>query len=110
MKEYITSKLYKDIIQQRSYLLNKGLRDNDIITVVHLTFDDYRQFIKNLESYYHFNYDGKTPITLGGYLVFQTSADVSYVISGLASTYPNTNKDIPIEFPFHNFPGSSMDK
>ena len=102
MKEDIISKIYKDIIQQRNYLLNKGLRDNDIITIVHLTFDDYRQLIKDSENYYHFSYDSKTPITLGEHLVFQTSADVSYVISGLASTYPNTNKDIPIEFPFHN--------
>lgn len=81
----IAEKLFININNQRKILLDRGVPENWLSTVIYLTYEDYKAIQQNLVIKYNGTPTGGYD-TICGYLVEITKSEKSYAITGILST------------------------
>lgn len=81
----IAEKLFININNQRKILLDRGVPENWLSTVIYLTYEDYKAIQQNPVIKYNGTPTGGYD-TIYGYLVEITKSEKSYAITGILST------------------------
>lgn len=86
-KDYteILKKLFININNQRKMLLDRGVPEQWLSTVIYLTYEDYKAIQQNPAIKYNGKLTGGYD-TIYGYLVEITKSEISYAITGILST------------------------
>ena len=81
----IAEKLFININNQRKILLDRGVPEYWLNTVIYLTYEDYKAMQQNPVIKYNGTPTGGYD-TIYGYLVETTKREKSYAITGILST------------------------
>lgn len=81
----ILKKLFININNQRKMLLDRGVPEQWLSTVIYLTYEDYKAMRQNPAIKYNGTPTGGYD-TIYGYLVEITKSEKSYAITGILST------------------------